>query len=363
MTPTVDDVTSQDVDDTSEDRVIWGGVIGQPRAVEAMRSAVVSPVHAYLVVGPRGSGKRSLARAFAAAVLSDGREDRQRHIDLALREIHPDLVVVERIGASISADQADEVIQRANRTPIEGERKVLVLDEFHLVADRVGPKLLKTIEEPPAGTYFVILADDVPGALVTLASRCVRIDLEPLSDEVIAACLVHEGVDAEVAERAARACGGDLGRSRVLATDERLELRRRAWSDVPDRLDGTASAALVAVDELLAMIDDSIAPLIEHQEAELAELDERVSATGRRGSGRKEMTERHKREQRRHRNDELRFGLMTLSRRYREMVGERPITAMTAVDSIAMVSSSLNRNPNERLQLLALFVSLDDSHS
>lgn len=340
----------------------WASVIGQPRAVEAMRRAATSPVHAFLLVGPKGSGKRALARAFAAAVLGDGQDDVARHVDLAMRDIHPDLTVVERVGASISADQADEIIVRANRTPVEGHRKVLVLDEFHLVADRVGPKLLKTIEEPPEGTYFVILAEEIPPGLVTVASRCVRVDLDALSDTAITQLLVEEGVATDVAERAALASGGDLHRARVLVTDERLELRRRAWSEVPGRLDGSGAAAVVAVDELLATIEDAMAPLVTRQETELAKLDERVSKTGERGSGRKEMGERHKREQRRYRADELRFGLMTLSRSYREKLvsSSRPGGATEAIGLIAATSASLKRNPNERLQLVALFVALGE---
>lgn len=339
---------------------VWASVIGQPAAVAVMRSAVKSPVHAYLLVGPRGSGKRALARAFAAAVLSEGKDDVDRHVELALREHHPDLIVVERIGASISADQADEIVRRANRTAVEGDRKVLVLDEFHLVAERVGPKLLKAIEEPPVGTYFLVLVEHVPPGLVTIASRCTRIDLDPLSDDVIAAQLEHEGVASDVAQRSALASGGDLHRARVLATDERLELRRRGWWDVPDRLDGTGSSAVVVVDELLAMIDDAMAPLIARQGDELVELDDRISRTGERGSGRKDMIERHKREQRRYRADEIRFGLTTLIRRYRQsaVAPDGRASDIDAIEAVGAVSKALDRNPNERLQLVSLMLTL-----
>ena len=75
---------------------LWGDVVGQPAAVAQLRAAARAPVHAYLLVGPRGSGKRALARAFAAALLSSGRsgEDAVRHAELALAEAHPDLEVV-----------------------------------------------------------------------------------------------------------------------------------------------------------------------------------------------------------------------------------------------------------------------------
>jgi DNA polymerase-3 subunit delta' len=339
---------------------VWADVVGQPAAVQQLQAAARAPVHAYLIVGPRGSGKRSLARAFAAALLSEGRPDPDRDARLALAEEHPDLLVVERVGASINVAQADQIIERASRSPVEGARKVLVLDEFHLVTAVVGPKLLKTVEEPPIGTFFVVLVEEVTPDLVTLASRCVRVDVGPVPGEAIVERLVAEGVEAARADQASIAAAGDLRRARVLASDERLELRRRAWHDVPDRLDGTGSTAVQAADDLLAMIDDAMAPLVARHEQELAELEERVAQTGERGSGRKELVERHNREQRRYRSDELRFGLTTLARRHRDELATsaRPANAIAALDALQAVGEGLVRNPNERLQLQALFVEL-----
>lgn len=339
---------------------VWADVVGQPHAVAALQAAARSPVHAYLIVGPRGAGKRSLARAFAAAILSEDSADPSRDVQLALTEEHPDLVVVERVGASISVAQADQIIERASRSPVEGDRKVLVLDEFHLVTAVVVPKLLKTIEEPPEGTVFVVLAEEVTPDLVTLASRCVRIDVGPVPDDAVVERLLAEGVPRERAEQAAVAAAGDLRRARVLAEDDRLEMRRRAWHEVPDRLDGTGASAVTVADELLAMIDDAMAPLVERHERELAELEERVAQLGERGAGRRELVERHNREQRRYRADELRFGLTTLARRHRDELATsaRPANAIAAIEAIQAVAEGLVRNPNERLQLQALFVKL-----
>jgi DNA polymerase III subunit delta' len=172
--------------------------------------------------------------------------------------------------------------------------------------------------------------------------------------------LVGEGVDPGRAAAAASAAAGDLGRARVLATDERLELRRRAWWELVDRLDGTGSAAVVAVDELLAMIDDALESLNARHEAELAALEERVKQLGERGAGRKDLVDRHRREQRRYRTDEIRYGLAVLAGRYREqlLVSARPAQVIEALDAIQELSEELIRNPNERLQLQALALRL-----
>ncbi len=328
-----------------------------------LRTAARAPVHAYLLVGPRGSGKRALARAFAAEVLSAGASDQDaaRIRRLALAEIHPDLVVTERTGPWITAEQAREIVDRASRSPLEGTRKVLVLDEFHLVL-RNAPILLKAIEEPAPGTVFVVLAEEVPPELVTIASRCVRIDLGPVPVDLITERLVAEGIEAGPAHEAAVASAGDLGRARLLATDPRLAVRRQHWAQVPELLDGTGATATRLVDELFAMIDDAAEPLRVRQAAEEGELDERVAQLGERGSGRKSLAERHKRELRRHRTDELRFGLAVLARHYRDelMVSSRPVPVAEALAAIAATAEGLVRNPNELLQFQALFVRLGD---
>jgi DNA polymerase-3 subunit delta' len=335
---------------------VWSDVVGQDRVVAQLRASVDAPVHAYLFVGPPGSGKRQVAVAFAAALLSAGLDgdDAARAVELARAERHPDLIVVEREGAFIRVEQADAIIQEASRSPIESERKVLVLDEFHLVRD-VGPKLLKTIEEPPAGVVFVVLAEEVPAELVTIASRCLRIDLGPVPTVAIVKRLVDEGVPADAAATAAEAAEGDLRRARVLATDPQVATRHRWWHDVPTKFDGTGGRVVTLVDELLGLVDQAAESLKARQTVELAALEEHVEKYGERGSGRKPLDERHKRELRRHRTDEVRFGLAVLARRYRDAVVDDPRPEYpAAVDRIQATSEGLVRNPNERLQLVSL---------
>lgn len=175
--------------DGREARVL-GALVGQDRAAAQLQAAARSPVHAYLLVGPPGSGKRPAARAFAAALLCPNGGCGECEVCVrVLGEVHPDLVVVEREGPFITVAQAREIQRLALRTPNERPRKVLVLTDFHLVRE-AAPTLLKVVEEPPASTVFVILAEHVPPELVTIASRCVRVDFVALGAADVAAVLV-----------------------------------------------------------------------------------------------------------------------------------------------------------------------------
>lgn len=342
---------------------VWADVVGQDAAVDHLRRAAVDPVHAYLFVGPPGCTKDEAARAFAALVMTHGVDDPgRRDARLALAGEHPDVREVERVGAAISADQAREIVRVASLAPAEGPRKVMILSEFHLLRAEGAAILLKTIEEPPPSTMFVVVVDHVPPDLVTIASRCVRVEFRAIADHIVAARLVSEGVPVDRAEQAARSAAGDLGRARVLASDDSLVARRAAFAEVPRRLDGTGSTVIRLVDELQSLIERAAAPLAERQEAEVAVLEARAAQFGERGSGRKALDERHKRELRRHRTDELRSGLAVLAATYRDALAaggsHRPDALSDAVHRIHRALEALERNPNEALLLQALLFDL-----
>ena len=338
----------------------FAGVVGQERAVAQLRTAAASPVHAYLLVGPPGTGKRAAARSFAALLLCPnggcGVCDQCRR---ALAGVHPDVVMRERTGASIRVDDAREIRRLAALSPVEGRWKVVVLVDFHLV-EEAAPALLKAIEEPPATTVYVILAEHVPPELVTIASRSARVDFNPVAPGVLAAALEVDGMAQELAAEVAEASGGRADRARLLATDAGFAARRAAWRDAPLRLDGTGAAAAALAADLLAGVETVIEPLEARQAAELAELAERARFYGDRAGERKELEARHKREERRLRTDELRFGLATLATAYRDRLAGAgdPGPALAAVEAVTAANEGLGRNPNVALLLQALLVRL-----
>lgn len=353
---------------------LFDEVVGQPRAVSQLRSAARRPVHAYLLHGPIGSGKRAAARGFAAALLCPQGGCGQCNVcRRALSGTHPDLVVVEREGASISVADAQGIVTRAQRHPLEASRQVLMVTDVHLARES-APALLKTVEEPPPSTVFVLVADDLPPNLATIVSRCVQVSFDPVPHADLVDWLEDRGVEPEHAESVASASGGRLDRARLLVSDAGFVARQDRWRSVPARLDGSGAAAVTVASELLGAADEALTPLRELHAQELATLADQAEAVGARGvPGRKQVEDGHKREERRWRTDDLRFGLATLAGLYRDRLVATAIAEPGAaaprraaearrvvrqVEAIDNASMALGRNANESLLMDALMVEL-----
>ena len=285
----------------------------------------------------------------------------------ALAGTHPDLVAIERTGASSDVDEARTIVSRAQRRPLEAERQVVLVADVHL-ADKAAPALLKTVEEPPPTTVFVLLADDLPADLATIASRCVQVEFDPVPAEEVTRWLVGQGVAGDVARSVARVSGGRLDRARLLATDPGFAHRQEQWRTVPSRLDGTGATAAVVAAELLASAEEALGPLQDQQAAELATLAERAESIGERGvPGRKDIEDRHRAggtalADRRaadgpgHAGRRLPGPVGRRQRRWRRP-GQRRRAAL-AVDALDRAAEALVRNPNEALLLESLMVTL-----
>lgn len=344
------------------------GIVGQPRARSQLAASVRSPLHAYLFFGPPGAGQREAAVLFAAALVCPrgGCGDCPSCRDVAGHR-HPDVTVVERHGASISVDEARAVTGLAQRSPRFSRCQVLVLADFHLV-DQAAPALLKTIEEPPETTVFLVLADSIGPSLVTIASRCVKVAFDALDEVTIEEALRADGIAPETAREAARAASGRLDRARLLARDEGASTRMARWRAVPDRLDGTGATVAVLAEELIEAANELVAVLKDEQAVELERAQEAAKQAGDRAvPGRQALEDRHKREQRRVRSDELRAGLANLSQTYRARLVQpgappgRIAQLVGCCEAIDAAAGALVRNPNETLLVQSLLLALDGS--
>ncbi|MCL4446426.1 MAG: hypothetical protein M1134_06105 [Actinobacteria bacterium] len=349
---------------------LYADVVGQEDAVSLLRAASRQPVHAYLFQGLNGAGPRRAVKAFAASLLCpEGGCGHCSHCQRALAGIHPDFVILERVGASLAVDEARHLVTLAQRRPLEAARQVLVLTDVHLAARSI-PVLLKTLEEPPGPTVFVLLADDLSPDLDTVASRCVKVVFPPVKQSTVLEWLISRGVAAEKAALVAESCGGDIDRAELLSDDERFVSRLELWRSVPDALSGSGSECARLARILLEAADSALEPLRARHGEELDSFDEDSKVLRDRSvARRKEISDRHRREERRWRVEEIRSGMGVLARVYRDRIlsllrrrdGSETVGVLRCQEAISLVtdaSRSLVRNPNETLLLESLFVKL-----
>ncbi|MGI8802855.1 MAG: ATP-binding protein [Solirubrobacteraceae bacterium] len=177
------------------------------------------PSHAYLFRGPAGTGKRSVARAFAAALLADGSDDPAGAAERARRGAHPDLSWIRPSGAAemLVSDIDEPVIAAAARTPFESARRVFVIEAAETMGDATANRLLKTLEEPAEYAHLILLTDRPGDLLATISSRCQHVRFDPLPVARLAARLEAEGAAPETAEACARLAMGDGEKAAALA--------------------------------------------------------------------------------------------------------------------------------------------------
>ncbi len=167
--------------------------------------------HAYLIYFADGAILRETLKRFALVFFGcekGGRDER-----LVLSEGLPDLKIYPMPDKKLTVDAAQEIIDDAYLRPVEGDKKLYVISGFEEASALFQNKLLKILEEPPEGVYFLLGATSLSPVLGTVLSRVKRLEIPPFTPDSIAAALLRENSDPDCV-RVAPLCGGMLGEAR-----------------------------------------------------------------------------------------------------------------------------------------------------
>lgn len=217
--------------------------------------------HAWMIVGPAGSGRSTLAHAFAATLVSEG--DDERALSLVVAGTHPDVAVVSTDRVTISIDEVRELVTQSYYAPSTARYRVIIIEDADRMTERTSNVLLKALEEPPPRTVWILCAPSINDVLPTIQSRVRTITLRTPSVEQVAE-LIHQrhGVDNDLALRAAREAQSHIGMATRLATDEEARSRRDHTVETLLGLT-TVSTAVNAAAELIALAQADQKALLE----------------------------------------------------------------------------------------------------
>lgn len=217
-------------------------VVGHARLTSLLSRAVQRETlpPALLFAGPSGVGKRLVAMAIAEAlncldpVSSDACVRDGCGVCAACRRIarlvHPDVIVVTPSDTgTIKVDQVREVIERAGYRPFEGRRRVVIIDDADAMLPGAQNALLKTLEEPPSASTFILVSSMPDSLLSTVRSRCPRLRFGTLSPDEVATVLVRDHqYEAADARAVAADADGSIGRALSAASADLVDARATA---------------------------------------------------------------------------------------------------------------------------------------
>lgn len=247
-------------------------VLGNRKNLEYLSDAAKSGrlSHAYMICGDKGMGKKTFAENAAAALLCERLSEnagfapcgRCAACKRSLSGSHPDIIKITHAKDSVlSADEIrDQLVNDIYIKPFYGPYKIYIAADACLMQPEGLNAILKTIEEPPAYAVVFLLADNADMMPDTVKSRCVRLDMEALSDEIITAQLSAKDADEKEARRTAAYSAGNLGLALKIYEDKAYGGLIEYISDILSDIKGKDAAQLFGTAETLSKYETADIP-------------------------------------------------------------------------------------------------------
>jgi len=208
-------------------------ILGQPASSRILQSAIEKDrvAHAYLFIGPSGVGRKLTASVFAKSLNCENLHDSNpcgtcASCRLIAEGTHPDVQTISPIkrSSTITVGQIENLLSFAYMRPVKGKCKVFIVSEADRLRLETANKLLKTLEEPPPSTVFILVTEKPENMLPTVASRCQPVKFARLSTKLVAQILASDfDIEKERAAIAAELAGGQITRALEFADPERSD--------------------------------------------------------------------------------------------------------------------------------------------
>lgn len=255
---------------------MFESIIGQDQAVASLLRALNHKVNTYVFYGSRGTFIEEAARIFAARLI-----DETGSIDERVSKLrYADVIEFEPMGVSyrVKEDVRESMLVESRKSPVEGERKVIVIHDAHLLRADSANTILKSLEEPSENVFWILVAPTKDSLLATIRSRCYEIEFARLSESQIEEILINEGIDPEKAKKVSKSSAGRIDRARSLATY--LSPLPNCAQDIATELGRPACSVVNSAKKVVETFDEIASDVVAKNKIEMESIKKEMKDSG-----------------------------------------------------------------------------------